>query len=509
MPTSQPIIKKFFTNKIQSTEINWPDYLLEVADVFSRFDDTPYDRDAITEEFQNISDRGPYVLRDPSDFRDEYSAYASFLGLAYVARDGAYWVTRLTEAARMFLSSTEPDPGAFCRIQLSLFQYPAGQGVRYSSEGRPSGVQANVLNDTVLEVGSGVHLVPLRVILRAILALVDRGQDPAEITLSFSTIQRMFNTPAIFRDPAPSSSSLLDVIDNSIDQIGVPRANLGYFKRNFHILEQTGLLRRTADRNAFQLQLANNDNAVRHSLRMCRAIAGLETFYDGFEGCANSANLRQSVRDKILSLEWGAYFDGGNLPVNVLNEVAGTQGRADDMMGSPFDDPHTSSLPDFPPLVIYNPTSANPRPAPLIGLEVPGNQEQSRVLREKANRSHARIVQLLASTARAGGLEPCDNLYVDLYLGAVPLIIEVKSCNAENMLSQVRRGISQLYEYRYRSGIPDALLCLALEQEPSGQEHWLVSYLLEDRDIYPLWLAGDVTLDGPPQTKDTLRFLFP
>ena len=509
LPTSQPIIKKFFTNKIQSTEASWPDYLLEVADVFSRFDGTPYDRDAITEEFQNISDRGPYVLRDPSDFRDEYSAYASFLGLAYVARDGADWVTRLTEASRMYLCSTEPDPEAFCRIQLSLFQYPAGQGVRYSSEGRPSAVQANVLNDTVREVEADVRLVPLRVILRAILALVDRGQDPAEITLNFSTIYRIFNTPAIFQDPTPSNSSLLSAIDDSSGQSGVSGANLGHFKRNFHILEQTGLLRRTADRNALQLQLENNGNSVGHSLRMCRAIAKLETFYDGFEECANSAGLRQSVRDKILSLEWGAFFDGGNLPVNVLSEVAGTQGRAGDMTDYPLDSVHTSSLPDFPPLVVYNPTSTNPRPAPLIGLEAPGNPEQRRVLREKANRSHARIVQLLASTARAGGLEPRDNLYIDLYLGTVPLIIEVKSCNAENMLSQVRRGISQLYEYRYRSGIHDARLCLALEQEPSGQDHWLVSYLLEDRDIYPLWLVGDVTLDGPPQTRDALRFLFP
>ena len=509
MPPSQPIIRKFFTNKIQSTEASWPDYLLEVADVFSKFDGIQYDRDAITEEFQNISDRGPYVTRDPSDFRDEYSAYSSFLGLAYVANDGADWVTRLTEAARTYLCSIEPDPEAFCRIQLSLFQYPAGLGVRYSREGHPSGVQANALNDTVREVGTGVRLVPLRVILRAILALVDRGQDPAEITLNFSTIHRMFNTPAIFQNPTPSSTSLLGVIDDSIDQKGVPGASLGYFKRNFHILEQTGLLRRTADKKALQLQLGNDDNSAMQSLRMCRAIAELETFYDGFEACADSASPRQSVRDTILRLEWGAYFDGGNLPVRVLNKVAGSPGSVGDWTDSPFDNTHTSTVPDFPPLLIYNPTPANPRPAPLIGFEAPANPEQRRVLSEKANRSHARIVQLMASTARAGDLEPHENLYVDLFLPEVPLIIEVKSCNEENMLSQIRRGISQLYEYRYRSGIPEALLCLALEQEPSGRENWLVSYLLEDRGIYPLWLAGDVTLDGPPQTKGALGFLFP
>ena len=88
MATSPPVIKKFFTNKIQSTEASWPDYLLDIADVFSKSDGMPYDRNAITEEFENISDRGPYTVRDPSDFRDEYGAYASFLGIAYVKKEG-------------------------------------------------------------------------------------------------------------------------------------------------------------------------------------------------------------------------------------------------------------------------------------------------------------------------------------------------------------------------------------------------------------------------------------
>ena len=502
-------MKKFFTNKIQSTEASWPDYLLEVADVFSRFDGMPYDRAAITQEFQNISSRGPYVLRDSSDFRDEYSAYASFLGLAHVVRDGACWVTRLTEAARMYLCSTEPDPEAFCRVQLSLLQYPAGQGVVYSSEGRPMKVQDNVLNDTVREVTAGVRLVPLRVILKAILALVDRGQNPSEVILDFSTIYRIFNTPAIYKARTPSNSDLLRVIDDPIGRSDVAGKTLRDFKRNFHILEQTGLLRRTDDKKALKLQLGSNGRSAEQTLKICRAIAKIETFYEGFGKCLSSNNLRESVRDKILSLEWGTYFDGGNLPLSVLREVAGTGECTVDVTELPLEDPALPLLPDFPPLSAYNPSPTNPRPAPLIGLEAPTNPEQRRVLREKANRSHARILQLLASTAKAEGIEPRDNLYVDLYLDLVPVIIEVKSCNSENMLSQIRRGVSQLYEYRYRSRNPDALLCLALEQEPSGQDHWLVSYLLEDRNIYPLWLIGDVTLDGPPQSRDTLRFLFP
>ena len=379
----------------------------------------------------------------------------------------------------------------------------------YSRDGRPRGVQGNILDDTVREVASTVRLVPLRVIIKAILALIERGQDPWEIVLDFSTIQRMFNTPAIFQNPTPPAASLLDVIDASVGQPGLPGTNLGYFKRNFHILEQTGLLRRTADRNAIQLQLGNGDQSAEHVLRMCRAIAESETFYRGFEGCADSSNLRGCVRDSVISLEWGAYFDGGNLPVNILNQLTGISIYGSAITAPPPDTFDPSRLPNFPPLVIHNPTSANPRPAPLVGLGTPADPEQTRVLREKANRSHARIVQLLSSTARAAGFDPTDNLYIDLCFLDALSIVEVKSCNEENMLSQVRSGVSQLYEYRFRSGLQDAILCLALEQEPSGPHQWLVGYLLEDRGIYPLWVIGDVTLDGPPETKGTLPFLFP
>ena len=77
MVIPNPIIRKFFTNKIQSTDLDWPDFLLNVADVCSRFDGLPYNRDAITEEFAKLSDRDPYVIRDQSFFRDKFSAYSS------------------------------------------------------------------------------------------------------------------------------------------------------------------------------------------------------------------------------------------------------------------------------------------------------------------------------------------------------------------------------------------------------------------------------------------------
>jgi hypothetical protein len=233
-----PATTNFFTNKIQSTQPDFPDYLIAVAEVFSHFDGLPYDRASIVDEFGNLSNRGPYITRDPSDFRDEYSAYGTYLGIFYVERQGDIWVTRLTNAARHFLCSTEPDPGAFCRVQLALFQYPLGLGVSYTPNGRPTRVQSNALRETVQDVERGVRLVPLRVILRAFLALIDQGQEPLTARLTYHAIFHLFNNPLCYESNPSSSAEFAAAVQAAMDTPLPPDLDLGYFKRNFHILEQ-------------------------------------------------------------------------------------------------------------------------------------------------------------------------------------------------------------------------------------------------------------------------------
>lgn len=50
-----PIIKKFFSNKIESSRPDWGDYLLEIADIFSMFDGEELDRDLLADRFSTIS----------------------------------------------------------------------------------------------------------------------------------------------------------------------------------------------------------------------------------------------------------------------------------------------------------------------------------------------------------------------------------------------------------------------------------------------------------------------
>lgn len=70
------------------------------------------------------------------------------------------------------------------------------------------------------------------------------------------------------------------------------------------------------------------------------------------------------------------------------------------------------------------------------------------------------------------------------------MIVEVKSCTEYNIHSQVRKGVSQLLEYRYLYA--DELtaplhLALAIEAEPGPATSWLVSYL-ETLGITVAWL---------------------
>ena len=93
---------------------------------------------------------------------------------------------------------------------------------------------------------------------------------------------------------------------------------------------------------------------------------------------------------------------------------------------------------------------------------------------------------------RGIGAEPYENEHIDLYVKTPKLgkyLFEVKSINSDNLLSQTRKGLSQLYEYKYRykSDIgSDVTLCLVYPSEPK-EIYWLQDYLCNDRNIAVLW----------------------
>ena len=102
-----------------------------------------------------------------------------------------------------------------------------------------------------------------------------------------------------------------------------------------------------------------------------------------------------------------------------------------------------------------------------------------------------------------------SNVLVDLatQISHGKYIFEVKSTTTKNVRSQIRRGISQLYEYRYLQNIPDANLVLVLENPLNDDLGWYQSYLIDDREIYFMW-DGNNNFYCPKAIHDHLSFLF-
>jgi hypothetical protein len=103
---------------------------------------------------------------------------------------------------------------------------------------------------------------------------------------------------------------------------------------------------------------------------------------------------------------------------------------------------------------------------------------------ERANRAHHKLEALAAALLRAMGRAPLCNSQIDMYVLGHPgaLLAEMKSCQRNNLRSQVRRGISQLLEYRYLYrdlfGLNVTML-LALETGPSTSQRWMVQFAAE------------------------------
>ena len=113
--------------------------------------------------------------------------------------------------------------------------------------------------------------------------------------------------------------------------------------------------------------------------------------------------------------------------------------------------------------------------------------EIDRAKYDRANSVHERLRSLLADKIRSHGAIPTWNKYVDLAvrMNNQDFLIEVKT--SEHARGQVRRGLSQLYEYRYLQALPKAALVLLLEKPLSGPNQWLLEYLTVDRGISVIW----------------------
>ena len=104
------------------------------------------------------------------------------------------------------------------------------------------------------------------------------------------------------------------------------------------------------------------------------------------------------------------------------------------------------------------------------------------VARERANSSHYMLEEIIADVAKALGFSPKRNQNIDMYFDTPngPVLLEIKSCTDTNFHAQLRKGISQLFEYRflYQNLLgSEAAMVLLMESAPPADKGWLVKYV--------------------------------
>ena len=494
LPT-EPTLKKFFSHKIESSRLEWGDYLLEIADIFSTVDGEDLDRELLADRFSVLSGRSPYALRDVSNFRDEFGAYGTYLGVFRFEYVDGKWKVFLSNAAKHFLCSTEPDVEGFCRVQMALFQYPNGAGAALNRN--KVHAQANVKVDTVREITHGVRVNPMRLICRVVVALHTLNAVAlTDIRISYQQLLMLINDDRINTSFSPDFNILVTALNdyaNSTPPSWI-RDKLTNFKRNFHILERTGLFLRNRDG-----LLLRTDN-IEKVYSYIKAISEMTVSFDGFEDCYGNTNIADKVDKVVSSSAWGKYFDALALPMQTLSALSDEIDDTDILLTSAPIGTIPPGTQAFPAMRSFQ----SNQPRAFVSSGNVTDPFETIIRREKANREHTRILSNLAVRLRLKYNDVFENTFIDLSVNAdgQSFIFEVKSNNNRNVLSQIRKAIAQLYEYRYRSELPQAILCIVLQQKPP--QDWVIDYLLNDREILVCWLVDDMRIECPAQCRAIL-----
>ena len=116
-----------------------------------------------------------------------------------------------------------------------------------------------------------------------------------------------------------------------------------------------------------------------------------------------------------------------------------------------------------------------------------------RIKTERANQQHAKTLSVLERTLRHAGCDVMETRLIDAFsvVKGRSIIFEVKSITENNENDQRGRAISQLYQYRYRYSLNDALLCVVFSQEPFSQ--YTIDFLTQGLPlpIHVLWVNQD------------------
>ena len=512
------MIVDLFSHKIHSSGNEWPDKLAEIASIFSEFDGQVYDRNAFEQRLQRISPRASYLASEASDnlggtsrldvskFRDEISAYPAYLGLYFLEQSEQGWVVRLSQTARKFLIREEPDVGSFLRLQLPLFQYPNAMGAAYQSSTNSLRIQANTRDRTLEFIEKGIHFSPVRLIavaLKADSAL--RGCNLLEAIVTFDEVFGLANSTSINQYALPPLDNTIETLERiRFGHVPIPER----YESRFHILKHTELF--SSEKGMIKLREAENPLDAAQIIKQVEAIARIETQFTAFDKSANATDLEQV----IASSEWGRYFDGVKILPSSVVEILSND-AALEAAGLEVPTAELSTFAARPVIELY-PFRERTNVPPIVKAynrkQEFADPELTKIKRQRRNLAHKEMIDKMDAWLRHLGALPKENDHIDLY-AKIPrdgsFIFEMKS-GGESLFEQIRKGLSQLYEYRYRyrAIIADEhiSLCLVLPHKPESIP-WIIDYLCSDRQINVCWFDEEGSLIWPSECANEMNLL--
>ncbi|TAH33388.1 MAG: hypothetical protein EYC62_06880 [Alphaproteobacteria bacterium] len=502
------MITDLFSHKIHSSGEDWPDKLAEIAAIFGEFDGQLYDREAFEARLQKISPRASYLASngrmDVSKFRDEISAYPAYLGLYFLEQSAYGWIVRLGATTKKFLLREDPDVASFLRLQLPLFQYPNAMGAAYTGSTNRLRLQANTRDRTLEFISKKIHISPVRLISMGLKADTHlRNCSILEAAISYDEIFGLANSPDINKDALPKIEKVISNLQLArAGQLEIPER----YESRFHTLKHTEMY--DTRNSLIRLRRAVNDADALQLVKRFEAICSIDAQFNAFDHCRNS----QEIENVIASGEWGRYFDGVKiLPAEIVeilvNDAAFEPGWA--AAQGPTSQPGTATA------EIYPLKERTGRPAavkPYDRKREMADPELTKIKRQRRNLAHKELIDKMDGWLRSIGATPKENDHIDLF-AKIPndgsFIFEIKS-GGDSLLEQIRKGLSQLYEYqyRYKSLINDdhVSLCLVLPGDPRSIP-WITEYLCKDRGINICWFEEDGKLMWPELCSPEMKFL--
>lgn len=219
----------------------------------------------------------------------------------------------------------------------------------------------------------------------------------------------------------------------------------------------------------------------------------------------DSVQQTPTVYDVIVDSEHGSESDSIN-NANVLPKHGkAKRGTSLDALNPKFSDDNKA----------IRPYSAGSETQYRMRANNSGDPDQRLRLLEKAAHGHARALCILAAISRNAGFSPLEqSAGFDLLVRGVGVdyLFEVKTWRSENVAAQIRAGIAQLYEYRWRNRYylsEDCRMYLVFDRSPVDELSslpWIKEYLSIDRKIVPCWIDGD-RLETFPDLLDQLAWL--